>query len=199
MPAEIRVYVEGHKLLRSGLEAFFGRLREAARSRRMRLRFIPCKGLALEGFRHALQDHPNAFNILLVDAEQPVTDRNPWAHLANREENRLARPRGTKQDQAHLMVQIMESWFLADKQALEDYYGQDFKGGRLPRNENVESIAKSTVHDSLTAATERTKKGKYHKTRHAPDLLKAIDPDKVCDASPWCKRLFTTIGDLIGA
>ena len=197
MPYEIRVYVEGHKLLRSGLEAFFGRPRQAARSRRIHLRFIPCKGLALEEFCHALQDHPDAFNILLVDAEEPVTQHNPWAHLANRRENRLARPRGTQQNLAHLMVQIMESWFLADKDALAAYYGRGFAAKRLPARVDIENIPKADVLESLKGATRNTKKTDYHKTRHAPELLRAINPDKVCEASPWCKRLFTTIGGVI--
>ena len=47
--------------------------------------------------------------MLLVDAEEEVTASSAWAHLRSRDNWR--RPTGATNDQCHLMVQVMESWF----------------------------------------------------------------------------------------
>ena len=63
--------------------------------------------------------------ILLVDAEGPVT-----ARLRGGIYNRATagtRPIGATDEQCHLMVEVMESWFLADKEALQAYFGQGFR------------------------------------------------------------------------
>ena len=199
MPSEIRIYFEGNKSLRLGFQAFLRDVREAARARRIAVITFPCNAIPLEAFTCALQDHPNALNLMLVDSECTVAATNPWDHLARREENCLRKPKGAEEHHAHLIVQIMESWFLADKDALQSYYGQGFAVGRLPNRQDVESIPKSEVLSSLKSATQKTRKKGYHKTAHAPDLLGMIDPAKVRTASPWCERLFATVERVIEA
>ena len=58
----------------------------------------------------------NVTAMLLVDAEEEVTASGSWDHLRSRDNWR--RPPGALNDQCHLMVQFMESWFLADRPAL---------------------------------------------------------------------------------
>jgi hypothetical protein len=79
-------------------------------------------------------------------------------------------------DQAHLMVQAMESWFLADQQALADYYGQGFLRNSLPGQPDIEQIAKEEVFRVLRHASRHTQKGEYHKTRHGFELLEENRP-----------------------
>jgi hypothetical protein len=93
----------------------------------------------------------------------------------------------------HLMVQTMDAWFIADIETLEKFYGKDFKKNALPKNYNVENIDKDTLFNSLKKATRDTSKGEYHKIKHASKLLELIDADKICQASPSCNRLFTTL------
>lgn len=87
------------------------------------------------------------------------------------------------------MVQVMESWFLADKQALADYYGQGFLANSLPGQPNIELIAKAEVFNALKHASKKTQKGEYHKTEHGFDLLSLIDPTRVRAASTHADRL----------
>jgi hypothetical protein len=84
------------------------------------------------------------------------------------------------------MVQAMEAWFMADRSALAEYYGEGFRVRALPSDElHIESIPKDDLEPALVNATRATKtKGEYHKTRHAFALLVAIDPDKVELGSP---------------
>jgi hypothetical protein len=198
MPLEIRVYFEGDRRLKQGFVDFLRQLQSLARSKRMYILPVACGSKMLKDFSHALEDHTEGVNLLLVDAEELVVGSDPWNHLANRQDNRLVKPRNAGSEQAHLMVQVMESWFLADREALAAYYRQGFRAGSLP-SAPIESIPKADVLRKLKAATRNTQKGKYHKTGHAPELLAKLSAEKVRAASPWCNRLFETIENAIEA
>ena len=72
-------------------------------------------------FCEALRQHRDDYIILLVDSEGPV-GKSPWQHLAERVGDQWRRPDAVADDQAQLMVEVMESWFFADKAALIAYY-----------------------------------------------------------------------------
>ena len=95
------------------------------------------------------------------------------------------------------MVQTMETWIVADAAALRSYYGQGFGTSKLPKATNLETVPKPTVERSLDEATEPTQKGRYHKIRHASDLLKLIDVESVKERCTHCQRLFDKIGRII--
>jgi hypothetical protein len=151
------------------------------------------RGKAFKDFRLALTQHPDDYVMLLVDSEGPVVT-DPWQHLAARQGDRWSRPQGATDDQAHLMVQMMESWFLADRQVLISYYGQGFLANSLPGQADVEQIPKIEVLRALKHATRHTaRKGEYHKTRHGFELLERIDPERVRMASHHAGRLFAVL------
>ena len=125
--------------------------------------------------------------LLLVDAEGPVTARTAWGHLQQRDG--WGRPGGASDDQCHLMVQVMESWFLADVGALEAYYGQGFRRGALPSNPNVEEVPKADVDRGLERATRDTTKEGYRKGASSFEILSRLDPVKVRSASSYAERL----------
>ena len=81
------------------------------------------------------------FVVLLVDSEDPVDGVLPWHHLRDRD--RWTQPPKAGDDSAHLMVQVMESWFLADRAALRRYFGHGFRETALPGHVAVEEIAKA--------------------------------------------------------
>jgi len=97
------------------------------------------------------------------------------------------------EDSVFWMVQIMEAWFLADVEGLKPYYGQGLHEVALRGNPKVEEIPKEDVYKRLRNATRATSKGAYDKTGHAPGLLRLIDPERVRQASPNCRRIFDTI------
>ncbi len=90
---------------------------------------------------------------------------------------------------------MMEAWFHADKEALKEFYGPDFRKNALKPNPNVEKISKADLENGLRAATKNTGKGDYfdNKTSHGPKLLSKIDPGKVRKAAPNCDKLFTAV------
>ncbi|WP_199249448.1 hypothetical protein [[Phormidium] sp. ETS-05] len=60
-----------------------------------------------------------------------------------------------------------------------------------------DNITKGTLEQLLKAATCNSAKGTYLKSRHAPEILKLLDVDKVRQAAGFCDRLFVTITNLL--
>ena len=89
------------------------------------------------------------------------------------------RPDDAADEHAHLMVQCMEAWFLADLDALAAYFGQGFNRNALPGRQEFEEVAKADLFDALKNATRQCRKGEYGKGRHSFDILEQIDADKV--------------------
>ena len=139
-------------------------------------------------------DDPGTLSVLLVDSEGPVgLNKTAIAYLKEREKH-WTRLNGD--DHVHLMVQCMESWFLADPAVLQQYFGAKFKSAALSGDpKSIEKIEKSDVFSGLVGATKRTPKGSYHKTKHGFDLLGLIDPNLVRNASPFADRLLTLLVD----
>jgi len=97
-------------------------------------------------------------------------------------------------DNAHLRVQCMEAWFIADRGWLAEFYGQGFSLGALPARTDVESIPKADLFAALRQATRSTRtQGEYGKGRHSFDILAGLDPEKVKAASPSAARLITPL------
>ena len=80
--------------------------------------------------------------VLLVDAERPVSEATSGRISVLRRMGGR-KPNMATEEQAHLMVQSMEAWFIADKEALGKYYGQGFHVNSLPARQNVEDIPKA--------------------------------------------------------
>ena len=87
-------------------------------------------------------------------------------------------------DRTFFMVQLMEAWFLADREALQEYYGPRFNARVLPNNSQPETILKNDVIGRLRDATRGTPKRVYDKTAHAPALLNLLNPAAVYTACP---------------
>ena len=76
--------------------------------------------------------------VLLVDAEAPVTSATAVEHLHDRDywDFPVLDRHGL-----FLMVQAMEAWFLADREALANFYDGGFLANSLPGSPtNVEAI-----------------------------------------------------------
>jgi hypothetical protein len=193
---EIRIYIEGVERgieaarMREGFRKFLDQLYQLAQQNGFRFHPPVLCGSgqnAYKEFKVALKRNKGAVNFLLVDSEGPVADgASPWAHLN-------CDSFGLDDSHCHLMAQAMEAWLVADPKALKDFYEKDFNEKALPANPQVEQIPKKDLFDGLHNATAKTKKGKYHKTRHAPEILKRLDVDRVCKAAPYCERLFKTL------
>ena len=203
---ELRIYCEGggdgpktKVPFKIGMKAFLHPLNDLARSARIRFDVIVCGGRqsAYDSFKNGLRQYPNAFNVLLVDAEAPVAaTKTPWQHLKARDGwDALA----CSDEQCFLMVQTMEAWFIADIEALKQFYGKDFNANALPKNHLIETVVKNELEPALIKASKQTTAGEYKKIKHGAKLLSLIDSSKVRKASPHCDRLFTTLENKLTA
>lgn len=147
--------------------------------------------------------------MLLVDSEAPVDGRcqtgqpntwQPWQHLNQRQGDGWDKPSPAAETDCHLMVQVMESWILADRATLSAFFGQGFNENALPAAANaIEGIAKTDVYQGLDKATRNCRtKPRYGKGEHSFKLLAKIDPRKVVDASPWARRFIDELKSRMG-
>jgi hypothetical protein len=197
----VAIYVEGggeqshgRAAVRQGIGDFLADLRERARRKSLHWKVVAC-GSRLETkdkFLQARTLEPATLSILLVDAEAAVST-SAKQHLAARDDWALP---GVPDEQVHLMVQVMETWIVADRESLREFYRQGFNENALPNHMDLEQVPKATITAALRNATNQTQKGEYHKIRHA-HVLAGIRPERVRARCKHCERLFSTIEPLV--
>lgn len=137
-------------------------------------------------FRTAVQNpQRGVLPVLLVDSEGPVEPgTSAWDHL--RALDGWEKPDGVGDGQAFLMVQVMETWFVADRAMLRDYFGSAFREHQLRAWPDLEAVSKPTVLNALAQATAACTK-RYAKGRVSFALLALLNPAVVEDACPHAK------------
>ncbi len=155
----LKLYVEGGgdtNLLKTACRKGFSEfLKKAGLAGRLP-RIVACgsRRNAYDSFCTALENGERA--LLLVDSEEAVGSDplQPWQHLGRRTGDQWQKPSSAGDDDCHLMVQVMEAWFLADRQTLQTFFGQGFQVNALPAATNdIEAIAKEQIYQSLARAT----------------------------------------------
>ena len=195
----VKLFVEGssrdsaleRSLCRKAFSQFFA---ADARLKGNLPRTVPCGGrkAAYDAFVTAVRN-PTAgvLPLLLVDSETAVAPgHGVWQHLKSRPHDNWEKPEGVTDNQAFLMVQVMETWFIADRDAMQRFFGPSFKSAAIPVWPKLEEVPKPAVYDSLAKATADCGPRKYAKGRLSFDLLGNISPKLVEAASPHARELF---------
>lgn len=126
--------------------------------------------------------------LLLVDSEDLVTTgHSAWKHLNERDG--WAKPAGAGSHDAFLMITCMETWFVADRVSLQEFFHGCWKDQSLPSWPQLEAVEKTKVFRALDQATASCGKRKYSKGKVSFELLKKIDPAKVENACSAAKAL----------
>ncbi|MFN0304951.1 MAG: DUF4276 family protein [Burkholderiales bacterium] len=170
--------------------------------------------VACGGRTHAYRDFCTAIAngeaaILLVDSEGPIAAPHqqgpfmswkPWLHLKQRIGDGWDQPDHARDEHCHLMVECMESWFLADRDVLKTFFDPGFRPNALPSASNaIEGVVKGQLDQSLAEATKNCKtKSVYRKGPHSFKILALIDPVKVTAASPWAQRFVQEVKAQMG-
>lgn len=189
----IRIYAEGggegqlyDTLFREGWRKFFqaaglaGRMPSVVRGKG-RTQTFDLFSTAVKARRS------NVLPLLLVDGEGPVqAGVSPWEHLRARDG--WEKPEGAADDQVFLMVQLMETWFLADRDLLRRYFGQALRENPFRAWPDLEAVPKETVLRTLDQATAACRTP-YAKGKVSFDLLGNLDATLVENACPHAKLL----------
>lgn len=133
----------------------------------------------------------NVLPLLLVDSEAPLNPAHSlWEHLAKRDGDGWKKPDGATEEHIFLMVQLMETWFLADREMLKQFFQPDFIEKHIPKREDLEAIPKLDVYAALEAATaKRPIKKRYAKGEVSFNILSKLSPQKVENLCPHAARL----------
>ena len=192
----IAIYMEGggsgsgKYALRRGMDALLKPLKTIAQCKGVHWKLVACGGrdATFRMFRNATNSD-DTIVVLLVDSEGPVpASTSPIEHLKQRDPSwKLQHMDG---DAVHLMVQVMETWIVADVGALSKFYGRGFEPNRLPRRQILEEEPKDDLARALARATVATSRGSYHKINHASELLGEIDPETLKRRCPHFERLW---------
>lgn len=209
MVKEIHIYIEGgarnqdraaSQALRRGFSMFLTKLCSEIRTNNIKLHpvIVGSTELTCKIFTQKTENSPEKFFILLVDSDAFVDrSENSKTFLQNNPKLVKYNLRNIEENQCHLMVQVMETWFLADVESLKKHFGKDFKKNKLRKTENVEEISKDDVLNSIEEATKTRKTGGYHKLNDGAKLLEKINPQEVIKNAPHCEKLFQAIKEAI--
>jgi len=199
----ITIYVEGGSPggLSSNCREGFRKFLEKAGFKGQMPKVVACgsRSEAYKRFKTAVSQSGGGDSpLLLVDSEEPIAVA-PWLHVLQRVGDGWEQPPGAKDDHLHLMVQMMEAWFLADVPALKAYFGPKFQEGKLPKNNSIESISKDDIESSFTASVQDCPKKTYKKGRDSFEILGKIDPQLVAEKSRHAQRFLDHLKQLMEA
>jgi len=199
--SRVKIYVEGggnSKELRSRCREGFAKLLGRASFSGRMPRIVACgsRNATFDRFSTAMVGPPSAGHpILLVDSEDPIS-KPPWEHLNLRD--KWARPKGASDDQAQLMVTCMETWVMADHDALRTCFGANLQENALLPVAGLEERSRDDTQDALEHATRncgRTKK--YTKGKRSFQVLGKLNPDTLRQHLPHFQRLIETLQDCL--
>jgi len=139
-------------------------------------RLVPCGGraAAFEKFQRAHIANAESFIALWVDSEEPMHDiEATWEHLQERDQ--WAKPHGSVDEQVLLMATCMETWFVADREALKAYFRDKLQASALPPLQHLENRGRHDVQKKLVHAT-RNCSNAYAKGAKSYEILGKLSP-----------------------
>lgn len=142
-----------------------------------------------------MQQHGDESPLLLMDSDAYVakpTEARNYVQYINQQTHGQLHP-ATEANQVHLMVQAMEAWFLADKEALEDYYLRP-----LPGLDHLGDIEQITKPKELLRSVVRRVSETYREMNDAPKLLSRYVRTERLATLPHGRRFLDALAALIG-
>ena len=119
------------------------------------------------------QSRSDDYIAMLIDSEDPLDDiEKTWKHLKKRDN--WDQPAGTTDDQVLFMTTCMETWIVADRDALKSHYVKGFQESALPPLDNLENRHRHDVQDKLSHAT-RDCSNAYAKGKRSFEVLAILD------------------------
>ena len=113
---------------------------------------------------------------MLIDSEDPLADLEAaWEHLTLRPGDNWEQPAGATDEQVLFMTTCMETWIVADREALRKHYGSKLQSSALPPLANLEARGRHDVQDRLAHAP-RDCTNAYTKGKRSFEILAKLTP-----------------------
>jgi len=140
-------------------------------------RLVAC-GSRNTAFNKFKSDHAKSskadFVAMLIDSEAPLADiEDTWSHLKRRDNWEM--PANAQDEQVLFMTTCMETWIVADQNALSEHYGHNLKQSALPALVDLEIRSRDTVQTALVHAT-RNCSNQYSKGKRSFEVLALLTP-----------------------
>ncbi|MFH0967906.1 MAG: DUF4276 family protein [Methanobacteriota archaeon] len=201
----VRIFVEGggdSKELKSRCREGFRKLLENSGFQGRMPGFVACGGRnkAFDMFcTSTLGDRDQMRSFLLVDSEDPVEgeDYSPessiaWIHLEKRD--KWDRPEGVLNSQVLLMTTCMETWIMADRDAIHAFFGGNIREASLLPIYELEKRPRDEVLESLISGTVNCGRNKaYRKGKRSFELLIHLNPKTLQQNLPHFQRFIQTL------
>jgi hypothetical protein len=193
---KIKLYIEGggdsprqDTEFRAGWTAFF----EKAGLKEARKMPKPIRGggreQTFDAYCTAVKTRkPDELPLLLVDSEDVVkAGHDAWQHLKARD--KWTKPKDAGKNDAFLMITCMETWFIADREALKDFFKGCWNDKALPNWPDLEKVERKKAYAALVKATANCGERQYAKGKVSFELLKVINPAVIETKFPSAKAL----------
>lgn len=159
-------------------------------------RLVACggRGEAYNDFKAAQrQAGSTEYVALLIDSEEPVADiEETWAHLRRRDP--WPTPQDAENRQVLFMTTCMETWIIADRQALAAHYGQALQLSALPSTAHLEQRAREEIQERLAQATQGCSNA-YVKGKRSFAILGWLHPTTLAALLPSFARMRRILQD----
>ena len=176
------IYIEGggdSSQLRSLCRKGFRKLLENCGFTGYMPRLVACGGRysAFDDFKIAHANKSNSdYVAMLIDSEDPLKDLDAWEHLKIRDG--WDKPLDSEDDQVLFMTTCMETWIVADRDALTKHYGSELQESALPPLDDLESRSRHDIQKRLSHAT-RDCSNAYKKGKRSFAVLEKLSPHEL--------------------
>ncbi len=135
----------------------------------------------------------DSLSIVLIDSEKEIScdeKKCKWDFLWKNE--KWKKPKGATENSLFFMAACMESWIVADKDALQEFYGKCFQP-KLPQAKDLSTITKIDIINALEKSTKECGKEKQYNTNNKKDsfkILEKVDVAKITKRNIYAKDFF---------
>jgi hypothetical protein len=146
-------------------------------SKKQMPRLVACggRGAAFDRFKIAQRTKTAGdFVGLWIDSEEPLSNLEAtWEHL--RERDQWVKPEKAVDEQVLFMTTCMETWFVADREALKAYFKDKLQVSALPPLQNLEDRDRHDVQNKLVHASRQCSNA-YAKGSKSYEILGKLSP-----------------------
>ena len=197
----VRIFIEGggsaNELKRRCRESF-RKLLERSGCAGPGLKLVACgpRDSVFRNFQtaHSTVTSSTEFVAMLLDSEDPVDDiERTWAHLCRRDLS-WRKPAKSRDEQVLLMTTCMETWIVADRNALNAYYRAAVQQSALPSLTNIEAKSRQSIQRALAHATRNCTE-RYKKGLNSFKVLATLDPTVLSQHLPSFRRVHRILNE----